>query len=153
MASNWHTNLQPTVTNRVAIVVPRFVDVQLSNGHVVQARSYFVGTAADGNTFVLMLDILFDLFFGNEVNNEITAGNFTSDSVNMTLFPNTFLFSLNANKPDTPGTCCVGRLPHRILRPRHHSFNPLGDSVRQLDVAGPVQRRNRRRDRDFTRNI
>src|SRR5947209_2843702 len=72
MASNWHTNLQPTVTNRVTIVVPRFVGVQLSNGHVVQARSYFVGTAADGNTFVLMLDILFDLFFGNEVNNEIT---------------------------------------------------------------------------------
>jgi len=23
------------------------------------------------------------------------------------LFPNTYLFALNANKPDTPGTCCV----------------------------------------------
>jgi hypothetical protein len=109
MASNWHTNLQPTVTNRAAVFdVPRFVPVRLSNGHVVQARSYFIGTAADGNTFVLMLDILFDFFFGNEVNQEITDGNFTSDSLNMTLLPNTFLFSLNANKPDTPGTCCVG---------------------------------------------
>ena len=108
MASNWHTNLRPTVTDRVAIVVPRFVNVQLSNGHVVQARSYFIGTAADGNTFVLMLDLLFNFFFGSEVNNEIGAGNFTSDALNMTLFPNTFLFALNANKPDTPGTCCVG---------------------------------------------
>jgi hypothetical protein len=108
MASTWHTNLQPTVTNRVAIVVPRFVNVRLSNGHVIQARSYFIGTAADGNTFVLMLDMLFDVFFGNEVTGEILAGNFTSDALNMTLFPNTFLFALNANKPDTPGTCCVG---------------------------------------------
>jgi len=108
MAPDWHTNLRPTVTDRVAIVVPRFVNVQLSNGHVVQARSYFIGTAADGNTFVLMLDLLFNFFFGSEVNNEIGAGNFTSDALNMTLFPNTFLFALNANKPDTPGSCCVG---------------------------------------------
>jgi hypothetical protein len=56
MASNWHTMLQPSVMNRVNITVPRFVNIQLSNGHVIQARSYFVGTAADGSTFVLMLN-------------------------------------------------------------------------------------------------
>jgi len=107
MASNWHTVLQPSVVNRVNIVVPRFVNVQLSPGNVIQARSYFIGTAADGNTFVLMLDLLFDFFFGNEVNNEINDGNFTTNALNMTLFPNTYLFALNANKPNTPGSCCV----------------------------------------------
>ncbi len=106
-ASNWHTVLQPSVVNRVNITVPRFVNIQLSNGHVIQARSYFVGTAADGSTFVLMLNLLFNFFFGNEVNNEINLGNFTTDSLNMTLFPNTFLFGLNANKPNTPGNCCT----------------------------------------------
>ena len=107
MAPDWHTNLQPAVVDRIAIVVPRFVNVQLSPGHVVQARSYFAGTAADGQTFVLMLDAVFNFFFGSVVNNEINAGNFTSDAMNMTWFPNTFLFSLNANKPDTPGGCCT----------------------------------------------
>jgi hypothetical protein len=107
MASNWHTVLQPSVVNRVNIVVPRFVSVQVSPGHIVQARSYFIGTAADGNTFVLMLNLVFDFFFGNEVNNEINAGNFNTNALNMTLFPNTYLFALNVNKPDTPGSCCV----------------------------------------------
>ena len=54
-----------------------------------------------------MLDLLFDFFFGNEVNNEINDGNFTTNALNMTLFPNTYLFALNANKPNTPGSCCV----------------------------------------------
>jgi len=107
MAPNWHTALQASVVNRVNIVVPRFVNVQVSPGHVIQARSYFIGTAADGKTFVLMLNLVFDFFFGNEVNNEINAGNFTTDALNMTLFPNTYLFALNANKPNTPGSCCV----------------------------------------------
>jgi len=107
MGSDWHTVLQPSVVNRVFIVVPRFVQVQLSPGHIITARSYFVGTAADGNPFVLMLNLVFDFFFGNEVNNEITAGNFTTNALNMTLFPNTYLFDLNANKPNTPGNCCV----------------------------------------------
>jgi hypothetical protein len=107
MASNWHTVLQPSVVNRVNIVVPRFVNVQLSPGNIIQARSYFIGTAADGKTFVLMLNLVFDFFFGSEVNDEINAGNFTTDALNMTLFPNTYLFALNANKPNTPGSCCV----------------------------------------------
>jgi hypothetical protein len=104
---NWHTILQPQVVNRVTITVPRFVNIQLANGTIVQARSYFTGRASDGSTFVLMLNALFNFFFDSEVVNEITLGNFTTSSLNMLLFPNTFLFSLNVNNPNTPGGCCV----------------------------------------------
>jgi len=107
MKNNWHTLLVPKVVNRVTITVPFFVNVQLSDGTVIQARSYFTGTAADGNTFVLMLQPLFNFFFDNEVVNEINLGNFTTNGMNMTLFPNTFLFSLNVNNPNVPGGCCV----------------------------------------------
>jgi hypothetical protein len=107
MGQDWHTVLVPQVKNRVTITVPRFVNVRLADGTVVQARSYFTGTAADGSTFVLMLDLLFNFFFDNEVVNEITLGNFTTKSMNLTLFPNTFLFSLNVSNPNTPGSCCV----------------------------------------------
>jgi hypothetical protein len=110
MKPDWHTLLsQPQIPNDtgVTIVVPRFVNVRLSNGNIIQARSYFTGTAADGSTFVLMLNLLFNFFFDNIVVNDINAGNFTTDALNMTLFPNTFLFSLNTNNPNTPGACCV----------------------------------------------
>jgi hypothetical protein len=109
MKPGWHTRLrEPQIPNdSLTIVVPRFVNVQLSNGDIIQARSYFTGTAADGSTFVLMLNILFNAFFNNIVVNDINAGNFTTDALNMTLFPNTFLFSLNLNDPNTPGSCCV----------------------------------------------
>jgi hypothetical protein len=107
MDEDWHTILRPHVVNRVNITVPRFVNIQLSSGKIVQARSYFTGPAADGSTFVLMLDSLFNFFFSNEVVNEINLGNFTTDALNMTLFPNTYLFSLNTNNPNTPGGCCV----------------------------------------------
>lgn len=107
MKNNWHTLLVPKVVNRVTITVPFFVNVQLSYCTVIQARSYFTGTAADGNTFVLMLQPLFNFFFDNEVVNEINLGNFTTNGMNMTLFPNTFLFSLNVNNPNAPGGCCV----------------------------------------------
>jgi hypothetical protein len=107
MKNNWHTVLIPQVVNRVTITVPFFVNIQLQNGDVIQARSYFTGTASDGSTFVLMLSPLFSFFFDNEVVNEINLGNFTTNSINMTLFPNTFLFSLNVNNPNTPGGCCT----------------------------------------------
>ncbi|HEU4414580.1 MAG TPA: hypothetical protein VFT65_07325 [Candidatus Angelobacter sp.] len=107
MDKDWHTVLVPHVVNKVSITVPRFVNVQLSNGTIIQARSYFIGTAADGSTFVLMLNLLFNFFFDNEVVNQINLGNFTTKSLNMTLFPNTYLFSLNVNNPNTPGGCCV----------------------------------------------
>jgi hypothetical protein len=107
MKNNWHTLLIPKVVNKVTITVPFTVQVQLRNGTIVTARSYFTGTAADGSTFVLMLSPLFNFFFDNEVVNQINLGNFTTNGMNMTLFPNTFLFNLNANNPNSPGSCCV----------------------------------------------
>lgn len=107
MKSSWHSVIVPKVVDKVTITVPFFVNVQLSNGTIVQARSYFTGTAADANTFVLMLSPLFNFFFDNLVVNEIDLGNFQTDSMNMSLFPNTYLFSLNVNNPNVPGGCCT----------------------------------------------
>ncbi|HEY6252868.1 MAG TPA: hypothetical protein VI685_23160 [Candidatus Angelobacter sp.] len=107
MDEDWHTLLIPKVVNKVIIVVPRFVNVRLANGNVIQARSYFTGTAADGSTFVLMLDLLFNFFFDNIVVNDINNGLFTTNAINTTMFPNTYLFSLNVNNPNVPGGCCV----------------------------------------------
>jgi hypothetical protein len=107
MKNDWHTLLLPTVKDKVTIQVPFFVNVQLRNGTIIQARSYFTGTAADGSTFVLMLSPLFDFFFDNTEVNEINLGNFTSNGMNMQLYPNTFLFNLNVNNPNVPGGCCV----------------------------------------------
>ena len=107
MKNNWHTLFIPNVVNKVTLTIPRFVNIQLQNGNIIQARSYFTGTAADGSTFVLMLSPLFNLLFSNEVVNEINLGNFTTNGMNIALFPNTFLFNLNVSNPNTPGSCCV----------------------------------------------
>lgn len=107
MKNNWHTLMIPQVVNKVTLTVPHLVNIQLQNGDIIQARSYFTGTAADGSTFVLLLSPLFNFLWENEVVNEIIGGNFTTNSINMTLFPNTFLFSLNVNNPNTPGNCCM----------------------------------------------
>lgn len=117
MKNNWHTLIIPQVVNRVSITVPFFVDIQLQNGSVVQARSYFTGTAADGSTFVLLLSPLFNFLWDNEVINEINLGNFTTNSFNMTLFPNTYLFDLNASNPNVPGNCCVLGFHNYFLEP------------------------------------
>jgi len=107
MDRDWHTVLRPRVVNRVTIVVPRFINVRLSNGTIIQARTYFTGTAADGSTFVLMLNSVFNFFFDNIALNDIINGNFTTNAFNTLMFPNTFLFSLNLNDPTKPGGCCV----------------------------------------------
>jgi hypothetical protein len=107
MKANWHTRLSvPNIVNRVTITVPKFVNVIL-NGQVVTALAYVTGTAADGSTYVLMLEPLFNSLFDNEVVNEINAGKFTTNGVSMVLFPNTYLFSLNTANPMVPGSCCV----------------------------------------------
>jgi len=107
MKHDWHTLLIPSVVNKVTITVPFVVNLRLSDGSVIQARSYFTGLAGDGSTYVLMLSPLFDALFENEVVNEINLGNFTTNGMNITMFPNTFLFDLNVNNPNTPGGCCV----------------------------------------------
>jgi hypothetical protein len=106
--AGWHTRLKaPVIVNKVTIQVPATVQVQLANGTIITATSYFTGTASDGSTFVLMLDLLFNVLFDNQVVNDINAGNFPTNAINYELFPNTFLFSLNQNNPTTPGGCCV----------------------------------------------
>jgi hypothetical protein len=107
MKKNWHTLIIPQVVDKVTIQVPFFVNVRLRNGTVVQARSYFTGTAADGSTFVLMLSPLFNLFFDTTEVNEINAGNFRTNAMNMSLYPNTFLFNLGPDPLNHPGGCCV----------------------------------------------
>jgi hypothetical protein len=107
MKKNWHSLILPQVVDRITIQVPRFVNVRLGNGTVVQARSYFTGTAPDGSTFIEMLSPLFNLFFDNSEVNEINLGNFRTNAMNMSLYPNTFLFNLNQNNPNVPGSCCV----------------------------------------------
>jgi hypothetical protein len=107
MKNDWHTIIIPNVVDRITIQVPFFVNVRLSNGNIIQARSYFTGTAADGSTFVLMLSPLFNFFFDNSEVNEINLGNFRTNAMNMSLYPNTFLFNLNVNNPNVPGGCCV----------------------------------------------
>jgi hypothetical protein len=107
MKSDWHTLLIPRVVNKVTIQVPYEVKVKLQDGSTVTARVYFTGKAPDGSTYVLMLDDVFSVLYDNEVVNEINLGNYTTAGLSMTLFPNTYLFSLNTTKPDTPGDCCV----------------------------------------------
>jgi len=105
---NWHTKLKtPAIVDNVTLTIPKTVQVQLSDGTIITATAYFTGTAADGSTFVLMLDLLFNALFDNQVVNDINAGNFPTDALNYELFPNTFLFSLNTSNPNTPGSCCV----------------------------------------------
>ena len=106
--SSWHTELgAPTIVNHATLTVPYYVNVELSDGTIVQARSYFTGTASDGNTFVLMLDLLFNFFYDNQVVTDINAGNFTTGALNQDWFPNTYLFSINTSNPNAPGGCCT----------------------------------------------
>jgi hypothetical protein len=107
MKKDWHSLILPQVVDRITIQVPRFVNVRLGNGTIVQARSYFTGTAPDGSTFIEMLSPLFNLFFDNSEVNEINLGNFRTNAMNMSLYPNTFLFNLNQKNPNVPGSCCV----------------------------------------------
>jgi hypothetical protein len=106
MTPNWHTELSPSVVDSITITVPKFVLVR-SRGVVVQAINYQTGLAADGHRFVLMLNLFFNQQLGVIVNNEIDAGNFTTDSFNLPLLPNTFLFNFNPNNPGQRGSCCV----------------------------------------------
>jgi hypothetical protein len=101
---NWHTNLAPSVVDHVTINVPRTVNVIL-NGKVTSVRTYFTGTAADGSVFVLLLDRFFNQAFFNVVVNGINANQLTTNALNVTLFPNTFLFSLS--RTGGLGACCT----------------------------------------------
>lgn len=106
--ASWHTRLGgPIIVNHVSISVPFFTSVTFPDGVTENVRTWFTGTAADGSTFVLLLNIAFNGDYDNLVVNDIVAGNFTTDAINLDLFPNTFLFSPNEANPNAPGGCCT----------------------------------------------
>lgn len=106
--SNWHTKLSgPTIVSHTTWQIPFQVNVQFADGKVEAVRTWFTGTASDGSTFVLLLDLLFDVDFQNDFVNNINLGHFTTNAMNMTWLPNAFLFSANEANPNTPGGCCV----------------------------------------------
>jgi hypothetical protein len=105
MMANWHTNLHPAaVFHSVTITVPRFTTVNV-NGFSTQVQTYFTEKTNDGHTAVFLLDQFFNQQIFNIVANEIKAGRFSTNALNIALFPNTFLFSLNAE--GGVGNCCT----------------------------------------------
>ncbi|HEV3315959.1 MAG TPA: hypothetical protein VG488_03275 [Candidatus Angelobacter sp.] len=122
MGEDWHTVLSPRFVNNVTFTIPRFVNVLFPDGSVKPVQAYRLGTAADGNHFVLLLDLLFNALFTNQVVNDIVGGNFTTNSLNNLLLPNTFLFSIN-NQGQLAGCCTIGfhtffRIPNAVPQPR-----------------------------------
>ena len=86
--------------NHVTWTIPFSVNVQFADGTIEAVNSWFTGTAADGSTFVLLLDLLFNAEYDNQVVNDIVAGNFTPNALIQDWLPNTFLFSPNeASRP------------------------------------------------------
>ena len=105
---SWHTKLGgPTIVNHVTWTIPFSVNVQFADGTIEAVNSWYTGTAADGSTYVLLLNLLFNALYDNQVVNDIVAGNFTPNAINQDWLPNTFLFSANEAHPTTPGNCCV----------------------------------------------
>jgi hypothetical protein len=105
MKASWHTNLRPaTVVHSMTITVPRFMTVNV-NGFNTQVQTYFSEKASDGHTAVFLLDQFFNQQISNIVTNEIKAGRFSTNALNIALFPNTFLFSLNTT--GGVGACCT----------------------------------------------
>lgn len=105
MKAGWHTNLRPaTVVHSVTITVPRFMTVNV-NGFNTQVQTYFSEKTSDGHIAVFLLDQFFNQQILNIVTNEIKAGRFSTNALNIALFPNTFVFSLNAT--GGVGDCCT----------------------------------------------
>ncbi len=122
MGEDWHTVLSPRFVNNVTFTIPRFVNVQFADGSVRPVQAYRLGTLPDGTHFVLLLDLLFNALFSNQVVNDINAGNFTTNALNNVLLPNTFLFSIN-NQGQQSGCCVLGfhtffRIANAVPQPR-----------------------------------
>jgi hypothetical protein len=107
MKQNWHTDLDPSIVNRITTTVPRFVNVHLQDGTVKKVQNYYLFTAPNGDAFVEMLDLFFNSVFSNAVVDDINSGNDTTDAFNLQLYPNTALFSINSKGNRFDGDCCV----------------------------------------------
>jgi hypothetical protein len=105
MKAGWHTNLHPaSVVHSLTITVPRFSTVNV-NGFSTQVQTYFTQQTSDGHMAVFILDQFFNQQIFNLVANEIKAGRFSTNALNIALLPNTFVFSLNAE--GGVGSCCT----------------------------------------------
>ena len=106
-----------------------------------------MGTAADGSQLVLMINLLFNFFYDNQVVTDINNNLDQTSTFNLELWPNTFLFSLNSS--GGMGDCCVLGFHTYFYEPGGRATAYLGDRVRQLDLAGPLWRRIPGRDGPF----
>jgi hypothetical protein len=105
MKSTWHTSLRPTsIVQSLTLNVPRFTTITL-HGKKTQVRTYFTAKSPDGHTVVFLLDQFFLQQISTIAVNQINAGRFTTNAVNITLFPNTFLYSVN--NTGGMGACCT----------------------------------------------
>ena len=108
MAEDGHTVLgRPTIVNRVTLTIPAFVNVQLPDGSIKLIQAYSSGFAPDGERWVLVLDLLFNSLNLRQAVNDIMAGNFTTDALNINMYPNTALFSIDSTG-NFAGCCVVG---------------------------------------------
>jgi hypothetical protein len=106
MDRDWHTVLgEPRIVNRVTFTIPRFVNIRFPDGSVKAVQAYLFGNAPNGDPFVQLLDLLFNSLNNTQVVNDIGAGNFTTDALNINVYPNTFLFSINSQ--GQLAQCCV----------------------------------------------
>ncbi len=104
MKAGWHTVLHPAIVHSLTITVPRFTTTNV-NGFTTKVQTYYTSKAADGRTVIFLLDQFFNQQIFDIVVNEINAGRFTTSALNVALFPNTYLFSLNSS--GGVGDCCV----------------------------------------------
>jgi hypothetical protein len=106
MDEDWHTVLgEPSIVNRVTFTIPRFVNVQFPDGSIKAVQAYYFGHAPNGDPFVELLDLLFNFLNNGQVVNDIVGGNFTTDALNINMYPNTYLFSINSQGQFA--SCCV----------------------------------------------
>ncbi|HEY0566122.1 MAG TPA: hypothetical protein VGC88_11095, partial [Terriglobales bacterium] len=107
MKDNWHTNLAPVqVVGHTTVTVPFTVNLRI-RGVVTPVRTWFTSTGTDGNTVVFMLQQFFNQQFSNVGVNAIISNQWTTDAMNIQLWPNTFLFTPSATPLVTRGSCCV----------------------------------------------
>jgi hypothetical protein len=105
MKASWHTIVSPaTIVQTLTLNVPRFITITL-NGRKTQVRTYFTSKGNDGRTVVFLLDQFFNQQISKIVVNEINARRFTTNAVNVALFPNTFLYSVDSS--GGMGACCT----------------------------------------------
>jgi hypothetical protein len=108
MDQDWHTVLgEPRFVNRVTFTIPRFVNVRFPDGSVKAVQAYFFGHAPNGDPFIELLDLLFNALNTNQVVNDIVANNFTTNAININMYPNTFLFSID-NQGQFANCCVLG---------------------------------------------